>query len=357
MQKQKSILIVEQDITIRKAISLVLAKLDLKVFEAPDGVEAMEIVRNFKLDLVIMNMFLSPLSSVDLIKNIKSSQDSTEIIVLSDVVNQGVFDKMRGLGVFRLFKIPFELDEVRDAVLRGLGSPRLERLHIQQPQGEIYPKDFIHIIVAHSDEDLFQKVKEIGDTRDYAIDHAKDQSSLIKLSQIGTYDILVTTLKFLKSINAKSMQTLVNGQCKPLVFLLNDSAKKISIPAQLVEENTTTLPAMFSDAEFLNTLDEALPRYLDSREKLSQQKSQSEEKIPFSERLRMGLKKQRKKLFSPVFGFYLILILIAGLLGFWVNIYLEKEDERKNKEDEALRKFQQYNSFDRLNDLRRGNNY
>ena len=143
MKNKKQVLIVESDTTISVSLTIVLQEIGLQVFTASDGEDALHSIQANDLDLVITNLNLPLLSGLDLIKKTRSLCRHAEIIVLSDTVNDAVYELMRKLGVFRLFRIPFKIDEIKDAVLRGLSSNRNQRLSTEVQLPSDFLQDFI----------------------------------------------------------------------------------------------------------------------------------------------------------------------------------------------------------------------
>ena len=71
----KSILVVDDNEDIRNLLSLVLQKEGYVVFLAPNGAEALEIVKNNKLDLVLLDVMMPGLSGLEVLSTIRASKD------------------------------------------------------------------------------------------------------------------------------------------------------------------------------------------------------------------------------------------------------------------------------------------
>ena len=69
----KRILIVENDITMRKAIRLILYEAGIEISEAKNGEEAVNLIEDKNYDLVITDLFLDTLSGFDLYSKYKSN--------------------------------------------------------------------------------------------------------------------------------------------------------------------------------------------------------------------------------------------------------------------------------------------
>ncbi|MCK5220371.1 MAG: response regulator [Candidatus Aminicenantes bacterium] len=69
---KKRILIVEDDITMRRAIGLVLYEAGIEISEAKNGEEAVNLIEDKNYDLVITDLFLDTLSGFDLYSKYKN---------------------------------------------------------------------------------------------------------------------------------------------------------------------------------------------------------------------------------------------------------------------------------------------
>ena len=72
----RSILVVDDNEDIRNLLSLVLQKEGYEVFLAPNGSEALEIVKNNRLDLVLLDVMMTELSGLEVLSNIRGNKDN-----------------------------------------------------------------------------------------------------------------------------------------------------------------------------------------------------------------------------------------------------------------------------------------
>ncbi len=354
MENTKQVLIAENDKTIRTALTMVLQEIGLKVFAVDNGVSAMGNIRTREINLVITNLLLPQLNGVDLIKNTQTTHPHTEIVVLSDVVNDAVYELMRKLGVFRLFQIPFKIDDIKDAVLRGLASNREERLTTQIPLLHEFMQDFIRIVVAHPDIDVFEKILGIGLAAGWTVDHAQNAEEFTKLLTIGFYDILVSSESFSKALNRNDLHTLTQSSCKPVLFILSDVPNSSKVRNVAFASSVLYLPEGFEKNTFIKVLQEALPEYLDKKEKysLEQELKQCRKVTPGS--FVFCLKRRLRKAMGPVFILYCIMILLAGLAGFWISTMMGRgyKEKEETQQSDMLHKMEQYQEMQKLYEQR-----
>ena len=72
----RSILVVDDNEDIRNLLSLVLQKEGYEVFLAPNGSEALEIIKNNRLDLVLLDVMMPELSGLEVLSHIRGNKDN-----------------------------------------------------------------------------------------------------------------------------------------------------------------------------------------------------------------------------------------------------------------------------------------
>jgi DNA-binding response OmpR family regulator len=89
MSEQRTILIAEDEALDLQFFELMLSKLGFNVEEASDGSEALNIIREKNIDLVIANTILPELSGWEILKTIKNDPNlaSIPVILLSNIDN------------------------------------------------------------------------------------------------------------------------------------------------------------------------------------------------------------------------------------------------------------------------------
>jgi two-component system KDP operon response regulator KdpE len=130
-----NILIVEDDINVRKLVSVNLEKRGYKIFEAENGIEAMALFRQQTFDLVLLDLILPGMSGVDLCTWIRTRSD-TPIIVISGMKDEELKVTALDAGSDDYITKPFGHDELLArvrAVLRRAthnNSSGQQKLHI-----------------------------------------------------------------------------------------------------------------------------------------------------------------------------------------------------------------------------------
>ena len=96
MEKTYQILVVEDDAGIRDGIEIYLKTQDYKVFKAKDGIEGLEIVRNNKIHLAIIDVMMPRMDGIRMVMELRKEYDFP-VIMLSAKSEE--VDKIRGLNM------------------------------------------------------------------------------------------------------------------------------------------------------------------------------------------------------------------------------------------------------------------
>ena len=79
---KKSILIVDDEMAVRESLRMIL-KPHYEIFTAADGHEALECVRNQKIDLITLDLKMPGLSGIDVLREVKKLRDDVEVIIIT----------------------------------------------------------------------------------------------------------------------------------------------------------------------------------------------------------------------------------------------------------------------------------
>jgi DNA-binding response OmpR family regulator len=122
----KTILIVDDELEIRRMLSRLLAKAGFRVLEADRGVTALRIVKEQSPDLIVLDAMLPELHGFDVARRIKGSKRYGSIpIVMVSAVYRGwryAEDLRTTLGVDDFIEKPFTLQDVLGRIQALLGG-------------------------------------------------------------------------------------------------------------------------------------------------------------------------------------------------------------------------------------------
>jgi len=117
--RQGTILVVDDESSVRRVLSVMLSGMGFTVVEASRGEEALALVRLTKLDAVLLDVDIPGMSGEEICRNIRRSNARLPIVMLSAM--DSVDDQVRGLdaGADDYITKPFRIRELT-ARLRSL---------------------------------------------------------------------------------------------------------------------------------------------------------------------------------------------------------------------------------------------
>ncbi|WP_419811815.1 sigma-54-dependent transcriptional regulator [Bacterioplanoides sp.] len=145
------ILVVEDDPRLREAIVDTLMLKGHEVFEAPNGIEGIAIVRSHALDLVLSDINMPGMDGLELLDNVKQAHPWLPMVLMTAYGDVGQAVKAMQRGANDYLMKPFELAEL-DALLKPFNNP-----------GELVD-DSEPVCEALASQQLFQLAQRVAQT-------------------------------------------------------------------------------------------------------------------------------------------------------------------------------------------------
>ncbi|MEQ1724285.1 MAG: response regulator [Pseudobdellovibrio sp.] len=111
-----NILIVEDDGDLREILSIFVKKIGLNVFSVANGKEALDCLKENKIDLVFSDIQMPIMSGIDLLKAIKSDSENKTLVLLT--TGHAIFTQkdVIEMGALGLVSKPFSFDLFSDLI-------------------------------------------------------------------------------------------------------------------------------------------------------------------------------------------------------------------------------------------------
>ena len=122
---KKTILVVEDEATLQKALNDVLVQEGYNVLSALDGLKGLELAKNGKPDLILLDIILPKIDGFEILKKIKEDQKTSAIpvIILTNLGDINDIQKALDLGATTyLVKADFHLEDVLKKIKDTLGA-------------------------------------------------------------------------------------------------------------------------------------------------------------------------------------------------------------------------------------------
>lgn len=115
-EKQKNILVVEDNSSVRKFIKLILEKANYNVYETCDGEEGIETYKKLgNIDLVITDIYMPKKTGLELVVELREENEDMKVIVLSDGGENNFSNELgicEALGATHFIKKDMIIDEL-----------------------------------------------------------------------------------------------------------------------------------------------------------------------------------------------------------------------------------------------------
>jgi len=115
MNKNKKILLIEDEATLQKALNEVLVGEGYQVLLATDGQKGLELVQEEKPDLILLDIILPKMDGFEVLKKVKKDDAISQIpiIILTNLSDVNDIQKALDLGATTyLVKADFHLEDV-----------------------------------------------------------------------------------------------------------------------------------------------------------------------------------------------------------------------------------------------------
>lgn len=117
--KQK-LLIVDDQFGIRVLLNEIFQKEGYKTFQAANGVQALDIVKNEEPGLVILDMKIPGMDGLEILKRIKKDNEAIKVIIMTAYGELDMIQEAVKNGALTHFAKPFDIDEIIGAVKKEL---------------------------------------------------------------------------------------------------------------------------------------------------------------------------------------------------------------------------------------------
>jgi two-component system, NtrC family, response regulator AtoC len=123
----QTILVVDDEVKMRRLLEIMLTQMGYDVLQAADGIEALALLANQMVDLIITDLQMPRLDGIELLRRVREQNNEVAVIVVTayGTVKTAV-DAMK-YGASDYIVRPFELEAVEAAVQRALKLSKVTR--------------------------------------------------------------------------------------------------------------------------------------------------------------------------------------------------------------------------------------
>ncbi len=125
MDNQKTILAVDDEPSMRRLLEISLRQAGYKPVLAADGKEALNIIKNQTIDLVVSDLHMPSMNGLELLKNIRLENDALPFIMVTAQGEIKTAVEAMKLGANDYILRPFDLETLEIAIAKALSVKRL----------------------------------------------------------------------------------------------------------------------------------------------------------------------------------------------------------------------------------------
>jgi DNA-binding NtrC family response regulator len=158
------VLVVDDDSGLRESLRVILED-DYEVLDVPDGFQALEVVRSYQVDLVLLDIRMPGMDGITVLERMKALDEQIDIILVTAVMEVRSAVTAMKLGAFDYITKPFEEEGVRASIRRALEKRALER-EVVFLRSELARKQGFDEIVGqhHEMQKLYQVISQVART-------------------------------------------------------------------------------------------------------------------------------------------------------------------------------------------------
>jgi DNA-binding NtrC family response regulator len=158
-----SILIVEDEGSLRKALGALLRSAGYEVSEVTDGEGVFSILQKNKFDLVLTDLMMKKVSGEEILKRVKQISPETEVVVITGYGTiQSAVESIKS-GAFDYITKPFKTEEILKVIEKALEKRKvLDRVEVKS-EGRKYSFEDI-VYASRGMENIIQLIKKVAPT-------------------------------------------------------------------------------------------------------------------------------------------------------------------------------------------------
>ncbi|VEF46448.1 stage 0 sporulation protein F [Bacillus freudenreichii] len=117
---KEKVLIVDDQFGIRTLLNEVLSKEGYKIYQAANGLQALNVTKQHAPDLVLLDMKIPGMDGLEILKKMKEIDSDIKVIIMTAYGELDLIEKTKKLGALAHFPKPFDIEEIRSAVKKYL---------------------------------------------------------------------------------------------------------------------------------------------------------------------------------------------------------------------------------------------
>jgi two-component system response regulator PilR (NtrC family) len=164
--KTYRILVVDDEVSMREFLDVLLSKQGYKVLDARNGKQAVTMIQKNDFDLVLTDIRLGDITGLEVLKEAKKKNPDTVVIMISAYSTTEIAVEAMNAGAYDFVPKPFDNQELKQTIQRAL---ELKTLDQEKESTSFELQDNIHFnrIIGSSPgmQAIYKRIEQVGPTK------------------------------------------------------------------------------------------------------------------------------------------------------------------------------------------------
>ncbi len=212
MEKNAKILVVDDDEVIRNLLIDTLTSMGYQTWGVANGEEALAVLNQKKVDIVITDIKMPKVDGVRLLKKIKETQPDLPVLIItaySFAYNQ---DQALKSGADGFLAKPFRIGKMEELIKTALTH--------KKSNTSIPPESCKKILIVDDDEVLVSMLQETLNAMGYQAQGSTDGEEAIKKIDTEEFDLVITDIRMPKMDGISFLRSLKEKKPKLPVIMI-----------------------------------------------------------------------------------------------------------------------------------------
>lgn len=129
MKDKKMILIVDDQAGVRRLMAEALKEEDYDALLAANGLEALEVLKSFQPDLMLLDMKMPGMNGLEVFQELKKYDYKTIVVMMTAYGDMELLTQAKKAGITYFLTKPFDINEMRSMLSKLLDSPQNIKAH------------------------------------------------------------------------------------------------------------------------------------------------------------------------------------------------------------------------------------
>jgi len=212
MEKNAKILVVDDDEVIRNLLMDTLSTMGYQTWGASNGEEALAVLNQKKVDIVITDIKMPKVDGVRLLKKIKETQPDLPVLIITAYSFAYSQDQALKSGADGFLAKPFRIGKMEELIKSALSQ---KKSNTSQP-----PEPSKKILIVDDDEVLVAMLLETLNAMGYQTHGSSDGDEALRKVDTEDFDLVITDIRMPKMDGISFLKALKDKKPKLPVIMI-----------------------------------------------------------------------------------------------------------------------------------------